>query len=106
MALRSASPESIAVIDAATGSVLGLVERERAFSTVHEGAVYLHLGEAYRVLELDLTARAALVEGFQADYYTQAKKETTTAIEEADMATAARSGVTRPAMASGTKTRL
>ena len=64
VALRSASPESIAVIDAATGSVLGLVERERAFSTVHEGAVYLHLGESYRVLELDLDARAALVEAF------------------------------------------
>jgi DEAD/DEAH box helicase domain-containing protein len=85
VALRSASPESIAVVDAATGSVLGLVERERAFSTVHEGAVYLHLGEAYRVLELDLTVRAALVEGFSADYYTQAKKETTTAIEEAEL---------------------
>ncbi len=85
VALRSASPESIAVIDAATGSVLGLVERERAFSTVHEGAVYLHLGEAYRVLELDLNARAALVEAFSADYYTQAKKETTTAIEEAEL---------------------
>jgi DEAD/DEAH box helicase domain-containing protein len=65
--------------------VLGLVERERAFSTVHEGAVYLHLGEAYRVLELDLTVHAALVEGFSADYYTQAKKETTTAIEEAEL---------------------
>jgi DEAD/DEAH box helicase domain-containing protein len=85
VALRSASPESIAVIDAATGSVLGLVEAERAFSTVHEGAVYLHLGESYRVLELDLAARAALVEAFAGDYYTQAKKETTTAIEEAEL---------------------
>jgi DEAD/DEAH box helicase domain-containing protein len=85
VALRSASPESIAVIEAATGSVLGLVERERAFSTVHEGAVYLHLGESYRVLELDLGARAALVESFSADYYTQAKKETTTAVEEAEL---------------------
>ena len=85
VALRSASPESIAVIEAATGSVLGLVELERAFSTVHEGAVYLHLGESYRVLELDLASRAALVEGFSADYYTQAKKETTTAIEEAEL---------------------
>ena len=44
--------------------MLGLVERERAYSTVHEGAVYLHLGESYRVLELDLDARAALVEPF------------------------------------------
>ena len=85
VALRSASPESVAVVDAATGSVLGLVERERAFSTVHEGAVYLHLGESYRVLELDLTARAALVEAFSADYYTQPRKETTTAIEEAEL---------------------
>jgi DEAD/DEAH box helicase domain-containing protein len=85
VALRSASPESIAVVDAATGSILGLVERERAFSTVHEGAVYLHLGESYRVLELDLAARTALVEAFSADYYTQPKKETTTAIEEAEL---------------------
>jgi DEAD/DEAH box helicase domain-containing protein len=86
VALRSASPESIAVIDVATGAVLGLVERERAFSTVHEGAVYLHLGESYRVLELDLAGRAALVEAFTADYYTQPKKETTTAIEEGEVA--------------------
>jgi DEAD/DEAH box helicase domain-containing protein len=86
VALRSASPESIAVIDVATGSVLGLVERERAFSTVHEGAVYLHLGESYQVLELDLAGRAALVEAFTTDYYTQPKKETTTAIEEAELA--------------------
>jgi DEAD/DEAH box helicase domain-containing protein len=83
--LRSASPESIAVVDVGSGSVLGIVERERAPSTVHEGAVYLHLGESFRVLELDLEARTALVEGFQGDYYTQAKKETTTAIEEAEL---------------------
>ncbi len=85
VALRSASPESIAVVDVATGSVLGVVERERAFSTVHEGAVYLHLGESYRVLELDLAGRAAVVEAFAADYYTQARKETTTAIEEEEL---------------------
>src|SRR5205814_2242208 len=81
--LRSTSPDSFAVIDTSTGSVLGLVERERAYSTVHEGAVYLHLGEAYRVAELDLDARQALVSPFSGDLYTQAKKDTTTAIEEA-----------------------
>jgi DEAD/DEAH box helicase domain-containing protein len=80
--LRSTSPDSFAVIDTTTGSVLGLVERERAYSTVHEGAVYLHLGEAYRVVELDLEARQALVAPFSGDLYTQAKKDTTTAIEE------------------------
>jgi DEAD/DEAH box helicase domain-containing protein len=81
--LRSATPDSFSVVDVGTGSVLGIVERERAYSTVHEGAVYLHLGESYQVLGLDLEARAALVEPFSGDYYTQAKKETTTAIEEA-----------------------
>jgi DEAD/DEAH box helicase domain-containing protein len=78
--LRSTTPDSFAVIDTTTGSVLGLVERERAYSTVHDGAVYLHLGEAYRVAELDLDARQALVAPFSGDLYTQAKKDTTTAI--------------------------
>ncbi|HEU4448763.1 MAG TPA: DEAD/DEAH box helicase [Gaiellaceae bacterium] len=84
--LRSASPESVAVVDAATGSVLGVVERERAPATVHEGAVYLHMGVAYRVLDLDLPTHTALVEPFTGDYYTQAKKETTTAIEDEELA--------------------
>jgi DEAD/DEAH box helicase domain-containing protein len=81
--LRSTSPDVFSVVEAATGSVLGVVEREKAYSTVHEGAIYLHLGEQYRVVALDLPSRSALVEPFAGDYYTQAKKESTTAIEEA-----------------------
>jgi DEAD/DEAH box helicase domain-containing protein len=81
--LRSASADSFTVVEAQTGTVLGIVERERAYSTVHEGAVYLHLGESYLVRELDLTARTAVVTPYVGDYYTQAKKETSTAIDEA-----------------------
>jgi DEAD/DEAH box helicase domain-containing protein len=80
--LRSTTPDAFTVVDTASGSVLGLVERERAYSTVHDGAIYLHLGEAYQVLELDLEARAALVQPFTGDWYTQAKKETNTQIDE------------------------
>jgi DEAD/DEAH box helicase domain-containing protein len=80
--LRSTSPDAFSIIDVETGSVLGLVEQERAYSTVHEGAVYLHLGRSYRVAVLDLDARQALVVPFDGDLYTQAKKDTTTAIEE------------------------
>jgi DEAD/DEAH box helicase domain-containing protein len=83
VALRSTGPESFTVVDASSGTVLGIVEQERAFSTVHEGAIYLHLGESYRVRELDLGARTAVVEPFTGDYYTQAKVETRTAIVEA-----------------------
>src|SRR5207248_7968246 len=80
--LRSATPDSFAIVEGETGTVLGIVERERAYSTVHEGAVYLHLGESYLVRELDLQARTAVVTQYGGDYYTQAKKETSTAIEE------------------------
>jgi DEAD/DEAH box helicase domain-containing protein len=80
--LRSASADAFSVVDATTGTVLGVVERERAYSTVHEGAVYLHLGEPWLVLELDLVARRAVVEPHTGDWYTQVKKETETSIEE------------------------
>ncbi len=80
--LRSTSPDSFSVVDTATGALLGLVERERAYSTVHDGAVYLHLGEPYLVQELDLAARHALVQPFSGDWYTQVKKETMTEIAE------------------------
>jgi DEAD/DEAH box helicase domain-containing protein len=78
--LRSADPDSFTVVDAASGGVLGFVERSRAYSTVHEGAVYLHLGEAYLVRELSETTLHAVVEPFRGDWYTQAKRETETAV--------------------------
>src|SRR5215204_3728954 len=80
--LRSTSPDVFTVVETETGSILGTIERERAYHTVHEGAIYLHLGESYRVIALDLVARSALVEPFSGDYYTQAKKDTMTSIEE------------------------
>jgi DEAD/DEAH box helicase domain-containing protein len=82
VALRSTGPEAFTIVDASSGTVLGIVEQERAFATVHEGAIYLHLGENYRVRELDLVSRAAVVEPFSGNYYTQPKVETTTAIVE------------------------
>jgi DEAD/DEAH box helicase domain-containing protein len=80
--LRSASPDAIVVVEEDAGTVLGIVELERAYSTVHEGAVYLHLGEPYHVSVLDLEARAAVVRPFSGDWYTMAKKETSTVILE------------------------
>jgi DEAD/DEAH box helicase domain-containing protein len=80
--LRSASADSFTVVDAGTGTVLGIVEHERAYSTVHEGAVYLHLGEQWLVRELDISARRAVVEPHAGDWYTQVRKETSTDVEE------------------------
>jgi len=81
--LRSGDQDSFTIVDGTTGSVLGLVEREHAYSAVHEGAVYLHLGEQYLVRALDGATRTAVVEPARVDWYTQVKKDTETAIEEA-----------------------
>jgi DEAD/DEAH box helicase domain-containing protein len=81
VALRSASPDSFALIDVESGELIGQVEAARAYSTVHAGAIYLHLGRSYHVLALDLDARRALLEPFTGGYFTQAKRDSFTYIE-------------------------
>ena len=82
VSLRSGDTDAFVIVDEESGALLGTSERERAFSTIHEGAVYLHLGEQYGVTSLDLESRTALVRQVTVDWYTQARKETETAIVE------------------------
>jgi DEAD/DEAH box helicase domain-containing protein len=79
--LRSASADSVAVVEYESGEMLGLVEAERAFTTVHPGAIYLHLGRSYEVEQLDINTRRAVVTPFDGDWYTRPKKETEIYIE-------------------------
>src|SRR3954452_2439505 len=44
IALRSASPDSVAIVEKEGGEVIGTVESARAHSAVHPGAIYLHMG--------------------------------------------------------------
>ena len=81
VSLRSASPDSYAVVDVSGGELLGTVESARAHSTVHDGAVYLHGGRSFEVRELDIDARRALVTPFEGNWYTQPKRETDMEIE-------------------------
>jgi DEAD/DEAH box helicase domain-containing protein len=81
VSLRSASPDSYAIVDVVNGELLGTVESARAHMTVHDGAVYLHQARPYIVRGLDLDSQRALVEPFTGDFYTQPKKETMTEIE-------------------------
>jgi DEAD/DEAH box helicase domain-containing protein len=82
IALRSASPDSVAIVEATGGELIGTVESARAHSAVHPGAVYLHMGAAYEVEDLDLRQRRAVVRPFDGDWYTQPKKESETYIEQ------------------------
>jgi DEAD/DEAH box helicase domain-containing protein len=80
VSLRSTDPDTFTIVDGESGDVLGDAERSRVYSTVHPGAVYLHMGASYLVRELDETTMRAVVEPITADWYTQAKKETQTTI--------------------------
>lgn len=76
VSLRSASQNDYRVIDAESGQLLATLDETRAFLEIHEGAVYLHQGESYLVLALDMEARAALVTLSGGEYYTQPREET------------------------------
>jgi DEAD/DEAH box helicase domain-containing protein len=83
--LRSASGGELEIVDDERGLV-GTVEMGRACHLVHPGAVYLHRGQSYKVLDLDLGARTALVEPDDGSTWTQAKSRID--IEVLDTATA------------------
>ncbi len=59
--LRGGGGAPVSVVEGSTGRVLGTVDLAAADHTVHEGAVYLHRGSAYEVVELDLERSTAAV---------------------------------------------
>jgi DEAD/DEAH box helicase domain-containing protein len=72
VSLRSTGSDLVHVIDYSdgTGVVIGEVDRPRAPSMVHDGAIYLHQGQAYLVERLDWEKGHALVWRTDVDYYT------------------------------------
>src|SRR5919106_621402 len=74
--IRSASGRLFLIVEDGTGALLGTVDEPRAFLQVHPGAIYLHQGEQYEVLELDLGRSVALVRPSDADWYTQSRDTT------------------------------
>lgn len=72
--LRSVGGGEVRIVDEA-GSSIGSVERSRAAVMVHPGAVYLHRGQAWRVLDLDLDTGTAVVAEDDGQTWTQARRE-------------------------------
>jgi DEAD/DEAH box helicase domain-containing protein len=70
--LRDYSSGTVTIEDADTGAVLGRLDKFDAPPIVHPGAIYMHRGDTYRVLDLDLDDKhAARVRRVEVDYYTQ-----------------------------------
>ncbi|MGH2760741.1 MAG: DEAD/DEAH box helicase [Actinomycetota bacterium] len=73
--IRSAGSLRFRIVEEGTGRLVGTVDGARAFATVHPGAVYLHQGETYRVTELVIEDRVALVKLDAVEEYTQSKTD-------------------------------
>lgn len=75
VSLRSVNPENVVVVDISkTGQprVIAEVDWDSAFTTVHEGAIYMVESASYEVEKLDLAGKKAYVREVNADYYTDA----------------------------------
>jgi DEAD/DEAH box helicase domain-containing protein len=83
MSLRSGSAGEIRIATD-DGTLIGTVDRSRAFELVHPGAVYLHQGQAWRVTALDLDDDVALVDPDSGDTFTLARTDTDIRVLEAD----------------------
>lgn len=83
MGLRSGSSLEVRIAFA-DGTLVGTVDRGRACELVHPGAVYLHQGRPHRVVRLDLTDGAAIVEPDDGREYTQARTDVALRITHTD----------------------
>ncbi|MEQ8843032.1 MAG: DEAD/DEAH box helicase [Acidimicrobiales bacterium] len=76
ISLRSGSAGEVRIVDHATNRLIGTVDESRAHSSVHDGAIYLHRGNAFEVVRLDLDALEARVVEADGGEYTQARSGT------------------------------
>jgi len=68
--LRGAIEANVMLTDADTGEVFGEIDRYDAEPIVHPGAVYMHRGETYLVIDLDLDRNIATLKRQDVNYYT------------------------------------
>jgi DEAD/DEAH box helicase domain-containing protein len=78
--LRGTGGEPVAVVEAASGRLLGTVDAGSAHFLVHPGAVYLHQGHTYVVRALDLDDAVALVAPGTPEWFTQARDTTSLSV--------------------------
>ncbi len=78
--IRGSGAEPVAIIEGATGRLLGTVDGDAAHATVHEGALYVHRGETFVVDEFDVDDACAAVHPESPEWTTVARDVTDLAI--------------------------
>lgn len=86
--IRSSGGNPVRVVEGETGRLIGTVDAASADSTVHKGAVYVHLGETYLVASYDLGEKVAVVNVARPDYSTFARSVTDIRIVEPEVTAA------------------
>jgi len=71
-----------AIVERASGALVGTIDGARVFGECHPGAIYLHSGRQYEVAELDLARRRVLVVPADVDHFTSPLAEKRTEILE------------------------
>jgi DEAD/DEAH box helicase domain-containing protein len=79
--LRGAAGGPVRLVEDRTGRLLGTVDPASAPAAVHAGAIYVHQGETYEVLDLDLDDRVARLAGTVTDLSTHARSTADVRIE-------------------------
>ncbi len=90
--LRTGSSVECQLVDA-DRRLVGTVDSSRAFHVAHPGAIYLHQGRQYRVRDLDVEHRVAVLDpADDADEHTQPREETDISILATEQSVAAGAG--------------
>ena len=72
VSLRTSTAQNVVIVDATRGGhVIGEMDQVSAKMLLHDGAIYLHGGEQYRVERLDLEEQTCTVARVAADYFTE-----------------------------------
>src|SRR5699024_10894791 len=71
--LRDAGGGPMHSIDGETGTILGSIGAAQAHTQTHPGAVYVHQGRTWVVVDLDEEHSTVVVERAEPEYYTQAR---------------------------------
>jgi DEAD/DEAH box helicase domain-containing protein len=83
--IRSSGGNPVRIVEGSTGRLVGTVDAGSAHSSVHEGAIYVHLGETYLVDSFDGDEGVAVVEAARPDHWTTAREITDIRIVDTDL---------------------
>jgi DEAD/DEAH box helicase domain-containing protein len=73
VSIRSSSGEKFSLMDADSGALLETIDASTAYFQLHTGAVYLHQGETYLIVESDPASKIARGKLSDANYYTEVR---------------------------------